>query len=209
MVRALRFLTIIGLFWSCCSGTIWADDEADLLRKFQSQKQTAADKLRTEVSRALSQGNVECLRNLLVRLESAGSLPNVERTLLIRAVQDRLATQIQSQALTTGSQKPAGSASAPVVAPAAVTAVSSGPWVRVTNSAGTVIVPDGGVAVQGSFSSIPEGRNEGGVPILGKVPYLGRGFRNVGAGSSVSTFQRSVSVRIFSLMEEDAKLLGK
>jgi len=207
MVRALRFLTIIGLFWSCCSGTIWADDEADLLRKFQSQKQTAADKLRTEVSRALSQGNVECLRNLLVRLESAGSLPNVERTLLIRAVQDRL--RAQSQALTTGSHKPTGSASTPVVAPAAVTAVSSGPWVRVTNSAGTVIVPDGGVAVQGSFSSVPEGRNEGGVPMLGKVPYLGRGFRNVGAGSSVSTFQRSVSVRIFSLMEEDAKLLGK
>ena len=86
---------------------------------------------------------------------------------------------------------------------------SLGPWVRVTTSAGTVIVPDGGVAVQGSVSSALSARNEAGVPIAGKVPYLGRGFRNVGWGSSIGTMQRSVSVRVIRLLEMDAELLGK
>ena len=98
--------------------------------------------------------------------------------------------------------------------PLQVTAVAGAngngkPAVLVVTNAGTARVPDGGVRVLSSFSTFSAARNEAGVPILGGVPYLGRGFRNVGYGQFAGRIQTSVSVRIVSLAEEDARLLGQ
>src|SRR5262249_37127733 len=46
----------------------------------------------------------------------------------------------------------------------------------------TVSVPDGGTVLLGGIKRLSEGRNEFGVPILSKVPYLNRLFKNVGIG---------------------------
>src|SRR5438105_10788066 len=49
----------------------------------------------------------------------------------------------------------------------------------------SVLVPDRGEALLGGSSSLREGRNEFGTPLLGKTPTLNRGLGN--AGSSRST----------------------
>ena len=46
----------------------------------------------------------------------------------------------------------------------------------------TVSVPDGGTVLLGGIKRLSEGRNEFGVPLLSKVPYINRLFRNVGIG---------------------------
>ena len=48
----------------------------------------------------------------------------------------------------------------------------------------TVSVPDGGTVLLGGIKRLNEGRNEIGVPLLSKVPYVNRLFRNVGIGRS-------------------------
>ena len=72
----------------------------------------------------------------------------------------------------------------------------------------SVVVPDGGEALVAGYSSVSEGRNEFGVPVLGKVPYLDRGFRNVGAGRDVRRTTLSVKVRIINLAEEEERQTG-
>jgi len=72
----------------------------------------------------------------------------------------------------------------------------------------SVSVPDGGEALVGGYSSASEGRNEFGAPGLGKTPYLGRGFRNVGSGRSVGRTTASVRVRIINLAEEEERQTG-
>jgi hypothetical protein len=72
----------------------------------------------------------------------------------------------------------------------------------------SVLVPDGGEALVAGYSSRSEGRNEFGVPVLGKVPYLDRGFRNVGAGSSIRRTTISVRARIIILSEEEERQTG-
>jgi len=78
-------------------------------------------------------------------------------------------------------------------------------FVRVQTS---VSVPDGGEALVAGYSSRSEGRNEFGVPGLGKVPYLDRGFRNVGAGTSIRRSTVSVRARIIILSEEEERQTG-
>ena len=46
----------------------------------------------------------------------------------------------------------------------------------------TVSVPDGGTVLLGGVKRLREGRNEFGVPLLSKIPYIDRLFRNVGIG---------------------------
>ena len=46
----------------------------------------------------------------------------------------------------------------------------------------TVSVPDGGTVLLGGIKRLSEGRNERGVPLLSKMPYVNRLFRNVGIG---------------------------
>ncbi len=72
----------------------------------------------------------------------------------------------------------------------------------------TLSVPDGGEASLGSYSTSSMGRNEQGVPVLGKVPGLGRGFRNIGYGRSVGSARVSVRVRVIDLREEEYRQTG-
>jgi type II secretory pathway component GspD/PulD (secretin) len=72
----------------------------------------------------------------------------------------------------------------------------------------TVTVPDRGQVLLGGYSRVSEGRNEFGTPGLGKVPYLGRGFGNVGYGREVKTGQVIVGVRIINLYEEEERQTG-
>jgi type II secretory pathway component GspD/PulD (secretin) len=92
------------------------------------------------------------------------------------------------------------------------TRVSPASFVRVTVTVNgvpmTVLVPDGGSATVASFSDAAEGRTEYGVPGLGKVPYFGRLFRNVGYGRQMRTRRAIVSVRVIDLREEEYRQTG-
>lgn len=72
----------------------------------------------------------------------------------------------------------------------------------------TVAVPDGGSVNLGGSSQLSEGRNEFGTPGLGRVPYLGRGFRNVGTGRQATSTRLNVRVRIIDLREEEYRQTG-
>ena len=72
----------------------------------------------------------------------------------------------------------------------------------------TVAVPDGGTATAGGYSRLSEGRSEYGAPVVGRVPYVGRGFRNVGYGRSAVSGRVSVSVRVIDLREEEYRQTG-
>jgi type II secretory pathway component GspD/PulD (secretin) len=71
-----------------------------------------------------------------------------------------------------------------------------------------VAVPDGGTVTLGGYSQVSEGRSEFGVPGLSKVPYVGRGFRNVGYGRSVLIRRVNVSARVIDLREEEYRQTG-
>jgi type II secretory pathway component GspD/PulD (secretin) len=72
----------------------------------------------------------------------------------------------------------------------------------------TVTVPDGGSATVGGYSQQSEGRSAYGVPVLGRTPYVGRGFGNVGYGRRTVRGRASVRVRIISLREEEYRQTG-
>jgi general secretion pathway protein D len=72
----------------------------------------------------------------------------------------------------------------------------------------TVSVPDGGTVLLGGIKRLSEGRNERGVPILSKLPYINRLFRNVGIGRTTSSLMMMVTPRIIIQEEEEANLLG-
>ncbi|WP_425400984.1 hypothetical protein [Aeoliella sp.] len=72
----------------------------------------------------------------------------------------------------------------------------------------TVSVPDGGTVLLGGIKRLNEGRNEFGVPLLSKVPYINRLFRNVGIGRETDSLMMMVTPRIIIQEEEEAKLLG-
>ncbi len=71
----------------------------------------------------------------------------------------------------------------------------------------TVSVPDGGTVLLGGIKRLSEGRNEFGVPILNKVPYLNRLFKNVGIGRETQSLMMMVTPRII-IKEEEEALLG-
>jgi len=72
----------------------------------------------------------------------------------------------------------------------------------------TVSVPDGGTVLLGGIKRLREGRNEYGVPILSKIPYINRLFRNVGLGRTTESLMLMVTPRIIIQEEEEQKLLG-
>ena len=72
----------------------------------------------------------------------------------------------------------------------------------------TVTAPDGGTVLLGGIKSLRESRNEYGVPILGKLPFVGRGFRNVGFGREVSSGMMTVTPHIHMFDEMERELLG-
>ncbi len=72
----------------------------------------------------------------------------------------------------------------------------------------TVMVPDGGTVLMGGFKRLSEGRNEFGPPVLSKIPYLDRLFRNVGYGREVENLMMMVTPRVIINEEEEARQTG-
>lgn len=73
----------------------------------------------------------------------------------------------------------------------------------------TVSVPDGGTVVLGGLKTLSEGRNEFGPPILSKIPYLNRLFRNTGYGREAQNTLILVTPRIIINREEAERQVGE
>ena len=73
----------------------------------------------------------------------------------------------------------------------------------------TVNVPDGGTVLLGGIKTMSEGRNEAGPPILDKIPYLDRLFRNVGWGREAQNLMILVTPRIIINEEEEQIFTGQ
>lgn len=82
------------------------------------------------------------------------------------------------------------------------------PAVIVIRAQTAVSAPDGGSVLVGSYSRAAETRYESGTPGLGKIPVVGRGFRNVGYGRSISTTSIRAGVRIINLRDEEFRQTG-
>lgn len=77
-----------------------------------------------------------------------------------------------------------------------------------TVSVSTVVsVPDGGTVLLGGIKRLREGRSMTGVPILNKIPYLSRLFKNSGIGRETESVMLMVTPRII-IFEEEEQLLG-
>ena len=71
----------------------------------------------------------------------------------------------------------------------------------------TVSVPDGGTILLGGIKRLSEGRNEKGVPILNKIPFISRLFKNTGIGRETTSLMMMVTPRII-IQEEEEESLG-
>jgi len=71
----------------------------------------------------------------------------------------------------------------------------------------TVSVPDGGTILLGGIKRLKEGRNMAGVPILNKIPYVSRLFKNTGVGRETESLMLMITPRII-IQEEEEELLG-
>src|SRR5260370_30981236 len=72
----------------------------------------------------------------------------------------------------------------------------------------TVMVPDGGTVLMGGLTTLREGRSEFGPPILSKIPYINRLFKNVGYGRETESLLMMVTPRIIINEEEEFKQTG-
>jgi Flp pilus assembly secretin CpaC len=73
----------------------------------------------------------------------------------------------------------------------------------------TVVVPDGGTVLMGGLKTLVEGRNEYGPPILSKIPYLSRLFKNTAYGREAQSLMIMVTARIIINEEEEKEFLGE
>jgi type II secretory pathway component GspD/PulD (secretin) len=73
----------------------------------------------------------------------------------------------------------------------------------------TVTVPDGGTVLLGGLKALTEARSEFGPPILSKIPYINRLFKNVGYGREASSLMMMVTPRIIINEEEELIYLEK
>ena len=81
------------------------------------------------------------------------------------------------------------------------------PTLGTTNVQTTVSVPDGGTILLGGIKRLREGRTERGTPILSKIPYLNRLFKNNAIGRETNTLMMTVTPRII-IPEEEEEALG-
>src|SRR6185369_14061725 len=72
----------------------------------------------------------------------------------------------------------------------------------------TVSIPDGGTVILGGLKTLSEGRNEFGPPVLSKLPYINRLFKNVGYGREAQSLLVMVTARIIINEEEEQIFLG-
>ena len=70
----------------------------------------------------------------------------------------------------------------------------------------TVSVPDGGTVLLGGIKRLSEGRNEFGTPMLNKIPYISRLFRNVAIGRETQSLMMMVTPRIIIQEEEEERI---
>ncbi len=82
------------------------------------------------------------------------------------------------------------------------------PTFAFTQVSTTVSVPDGGTILLGGIKRLSEGRTERGVPMLSKIPYLSRLFRNVAVGRDASSLMLMVTPRIIIQEEEEFAQTG-
>ncbi len=81
------------------------------------------------------------------------------------------------------------------------------PVFEIVSVATTVSVPDGGTVLLGGIKRLREGRVMNGVPILNKLPYISRLFKNTGVGRETESLMLMVTPRII-IQEEEEQLLG-
>jgi type II secretory pathway component GspD/PulD (secretin) len=72
----------------------------------------------------------------------------------------------------------------------------------------TAAVPDGGTVLLGGLKRLSEGRNEFGPPILSKIPYINRLFKNVGYGREATSLLMMVTPRVIVNEEEEFRQTG-
>ncbi len=72
----------------------------------------------------------------------------------------------------------------------------------------TAVIPDGGTVLLGGLKVLSEGRNEFGPPVLSKIPYVNRLFKNVGYGRETQSLMVLVTARIIINEEEEQIYLG-
>ncbi len=77
-----------------------------------------------------------------------------------------------------------------------------------TSVSTTVSVPDGGTILLGGIKRLAEGRAERGVPVLSKIPYISRLFRNVAVGRDARSLMLMVTPRIIIQEEEEIAQTG-
>lgn len=82
------------------------------------------------------------------------------------------------------------------------------PTFAFTSVSTTVSVPDGGTILLGGIKRLSEGRVERGVPMLSKIPYVSRLFRNTSAGRQASSLMLMVTPRIIIQEEEEVAQTG-
>ena len=82
------------------------------------------------------------------------------------------------------------------------------PVVEIISVQTTVTVPDGGTVLLGGVKRLREGRNMAGVPILNKIPYVSRLFKNSGVGRETESVMLMVTPRIIIHEEEEELILG-
>tara|TARA_R110002049_G_scaffold27321_2_gene94010 strand:- start:77696 stop:81205 length:3510 start_codon:yes stop_codon:yes gene_type:complete len=82
------------------------------------------------------------------------------------------------------------------------------PTFAFTNVSTTVSVPDGGTILLGGIKRLAEGRQERGMPMLSKIPYLSRLFRNTAVGRDARSLMLMVTPRIIIQEEEELAQTG-
>jgi Flp pilus assembly secretin CpaC len=85
--------------------------------------------------------------------------------------------------------------------PIALTQYIQQPRFTTLSMQGELTIPDGGTALLGGWKRVSEGRNEFGPPVLSKVPYANRLFKNVGYAKVTENVLVMVTARI--ILHED------
>jgi general secretion pathway protein D len=80
------------------------------------------------------------------------------------------------------------------------------PSFSLTSVSTTVTVPDGGTILMGGIKRLSEERIEKGTPILSKIPYINRLFKNNAIGRDTETLMFTVTPRIIIPEEEEEQL---
>ncbi|HJT78121.1 MAG TPA: hypothetical protein VJ739_13035, partial [Gemmataceae bacterium] len=70
---------------------------------------------------------------------------------------------------------------------------------------GTFVIPEGQTAVLGGLRRVVEGRNEFGPPVLSKIPYINRLFKNVGYGRESQATLVLATPRVLVNEEEEVR----